>query len=349
MIILTVCDGFIESSWMLRQEVWPNHKEWMNAVKKKANWHKLIRVLELSFSVANSQKINDNDKWDFNFRSASISILILCVYFLHVNIFFLCCCCYGLGRCGRACVLKSIHPPALTNGEPTDSSIETDKYSIAGDGDKSRSRGSSRSRDAATDVSGSSSLRTSGNNMQTKRRKNSNSRSATTRKPSFDAIDDYDVDEYSHGVLITEPHPIPPPFEGSSFRVIGGVRVPGIESEIYGSRKHGERHDVDDWKTWDRFDSKTHDAHHVGTNYASVMHPEGDLMQMPSNDDTDTEDRQDDQPCTLGCLNSEFLCGHSCQCVPKFTRCNGELNCEYGEDEEECGGKWTDYPRIYLI
>lgn len=242
--------------------------------------------------------------------------------------------------CSCVCVLVSIHPPVLTNGESTDSSIETGKYSISG-----ANRNSSRNRDAATDVaaarqiSGSSSLRTSGNNKQTKRRKNNNSYSTTTRKPNFDAIDDdYDADEYSHGILITEPHPIPPPFD-PSFRVIGGVRVPGIESEIYGSRKHGERHDVDDWKTWDRFDSKTHDAHRVGTNYASVMHPEGDFMQMPSNDDTDTDDRQDDQPCTLGCLNSEFLCGHSCQCVPKFTRCNGELNCEYGEDEEECGGK----------
>lgn len=298
-----------------------------------------------------------NDEWDFNFRSISISIAILIHYvYFCVNIFFsivrmrfpvssmpflrlrLC-------RCARACVLESIHPPVLTNGESTDSSIETDKYSISGSG----SRSSSRNRDDATDVaarqiSGSSSLRTSGNNKQTKRRKNTSSYSTTTRKPNFDAIDDdYDVDEYSHGILITEPHPLPPPFDPSfldpSLRVIGGVRVPGIESEIYGSRKHGERHDVDDWKTWDRFDSKTHDAHRVGTNYASVMHPEGDFMQMPSNDDTDTDDRQDDQPCTLGCLNSEFLCGHSCQCVPKFTRCNGELNCEYGEDEEECGGK----------
>lgn len=247
-----------------------------------------------------------------------------------------------LCRCVRAYVLESIHPPVLTNGESTDSSIETDKYSISGGG-SSGSRSSSRNPDAATDVaaarqiSGSSSLRTSGNNKQTKRRKNNNSFSTTTRKPNFDAVDD-EYDEYSHGILITEPHPIPPPFD-PSFRVIGGVRVPGIESEIYGSRKHGERHDVDDWKTWDRFDSKTHDSHRVGTNYASVMHPEGDFMQMPSNDDTDTDDHQDDQPCTLGCLNSEFLCGHSCQCVPKFTRCNGQLNCEFGEDEEECGGE----------
>lgn len=199
---------------------------------------------------------------------------------------------------------------------------------------------------AARQIYGSSSLRSSGNNKPSKRRKNNshNTATSTTQQPKFDEFEeDYD-DQYSHGVLITEPHPVPPPFD-PSFRVIGGVRVPGIEPniEIYGSRKHGERHgDVDDsWKTWDRFDTKTELGQHSGSNYASVMHPEGDLMHMPGHmidDETDVDDRQE-QPCTLGCLNSEFLCPHSCQCVPKYTRCNGELNCEFGEDEDECGGE----------
>lgn len=134
--------------------------------------------------------------------------------------------------------------------------------------------------------------------------------------------------------------------------MIGGVRVPGIESEIYGPRKHGERQgDIDDnWKTWERFDTKSeHGLNHGGSN---VMHPEGNLMQMPNahmvDDETDPDDRQDEQPCTLGCLNSEFLCPHSCFCVPKFTRCNGELNCEFGEDEEECGGNCSFIYLIYL-
>lgn len=103
--------------------------------------------------------------------------------------------------------------------------------------------------------------------------------------------------------------------------------MPGIEDSIYGSRKLGERHgDVEDnWKTWDRFDTKLEHDEHGGSNYA-VMHPESDLMQMPNggthmvDDETDSDDRLDEQPCTLGCLNSEFLCPHSCQCVPKFTR-----------------------------
>lgn len=258
------------------------------------------------------------------------------------------CPCTYVCMCVHVCVLETIHPPVLTNGESTDLGIKTDKYNVIG----GVGRGVATT-DAATaaarHISDSSSLRTSGNNKQTKRRKNNHS---TTRKPNFDGIDDdYDVDEYSHGILITEPHHhVPPPFD-PSFRVIGGVRVPGIESEIYGSRKHGERHgDVDDnWKTWDRFDAKTDEhGHPVDTNYASVMHPEGDFMQMPSNDETDTDDHQDDQPCTLGCLNSEFLCGHSCQCVPKFTRCNGELNCEFGEDEEECGGECENCYYKYL-
>lgn len=251
--------------------------------------------------------------------------------------------------CPLACVcvcmfILETTTKVLTNGEATELSIETDKYSIV------VGSGGAATPTVERKISGSSSLRTSGNDKQTKRRKNYH---VTTRKPNFDAIDDdYDVDDfdqYSHGILITEPHPVPPPFD-PSFRVIGGVRVPGIESEIYGSRKHGERHgDIDDnWKTWDRFDAKTDGhGHPVGTNYASVMHPDGDFMQMPSNDETDTDDRQDDQPCTLGCLNSEYLCAHSCQCVQKFTRCNGELDCEFGEDEEECGGEC--YSFFYCI
>lgn len=225
------------------------------------------------------------------------------------------------------------HPTVFANGESTGLNIGTDKYRVIGGENAAAAAGGGGG-------GGLAALHKSANNRQTKRRKNNHS---TTRKPNYDALDDdYDETDDSYGILITEPHPVPPPFD-PSFRVIGGVRVPGIESEIYGSRKHGERHgDVDDnWKTWDRFDTKTDEhGHSVGTNYASVMHPDGDFMQMPSNDE-DSDDRQFDQPCTLGCLNSEYLCPHSCQCVPKFTRCNGELNCEFGEDEEECGGKCT--------
>lgn len=218
------------------------------------------------------------------------------------------------------------------NGETTDFSIEAVKYPVISG--------------AARQIFGSSSLRTSGNNnnKQSKKRKsNLSSVTSTTHHPNNNEdYDEYDG-RYSHGVVITEPHPVPPPFD-PSFRVIGGVRVPGIDSEIYGPRKHGERQgDVDEsWKPWDRFDDKPEHGRHAISN---VMHSGGELMHMPNahmiDDETDPEDRQDEQPCTLGCLNSAFLCPHSCQCVPKFTRCDGELQCELGEDEENCVGKFS--------
>lgn len=199
---------------------------------------------------------------------------------------------------------------------------------------------------AARQIYGSSSLRTNVNNKQTNRRKNSNNnnqytRSTTTQKPRFSDYDDDEYsDQYSHGVIFTEPHQVPPPFD-PSFRVIGGVRVPGIESEIYGSRKiGGERHDIDDdWKPWDRFDTRTDNG--IKSNHPSIIHPESDIMQMPDSGahmiDDETDEHRSDQPCTLGCLNSEFLCPHSCMCVPKYTRCDEEINCSpYGEDEDHC-------------
>lgn len=82
----------------------------------------------------------------------------------------------------------------------------------------------------------------------------------TTNEPPYHLYDDNSPDQnseqFSHGRLITEPlHPMPPPFD-ASYRVIGGVRVPGIglDSDIYGSRSMGERHDsVDEWRPWDRY------------------------------------------------------------------------------------------------
>lgn len=214
------------------------------------------------------------------------------------------------------------------NGEQTDLNVEASSHPVISG--------------AARQIYGSSSLtRTSG--KQSKRRKNGHI--ITTTEQPF--IDDFENDErYPHGILVHEPHAIPPPFD-PSFRVIGGVRVPGIEDSVYGPRKLGERHgDVDDnWKTWERFDMKSEHEQHEDSNYA-IMHPEGDLMHMPNHgahmiDDETDDDRLDEQPCTLGCLNSEFLCPHSCQCVGKFTRCNGVLDCEFQEDEEDCGGEFT--------
>lgn len=191
---------------------------------------------------------------------------------------------------------------------------------------------------AARQIYGSSSLRTNVNNKQTRRRR------TTTQKPKFDNYDDDDDydDQYQHGVLITEPRPVPPPFD-PSFRNIGGGRVSGIE-ELYGPRKHGERHgDIeDDWKPWDRFDTRADNGHlqnGIRPNQPPVMSPESEMMHMPNHMvDDDNEDHQAEQPCTLGCLNSEFLCTQSCMCIQKFQRCDEEINCDQGEDEEECEG-----------
>lgn len=174
------------------------------------------------------------------------------------------------------------------------------------------------------------------------------------RGPSDTSIPDdprgyEDSDQFSHGVLITEPlHPYPPPIvqnADASYRVIGGVRVPGGMAvpippgigvgqgvDIYGSRMLGERHgDATGWKAWDRYDS--HGGHHIdgfGQQHP-IMDPESELMhEGPEGDVNDgiDEEEQAQQPCNLACLVTEFLCSRSCMCVPRFTRCDGEPNCE---------------------
>ncbi|XP_031629327.1 low-density lipoprotein receptor-related protein 4 isoform X2 [Contarinia nasturtii] len=226
---------------------------------------------------------------------------------------------------------------APLNGETSDSSSESDiNPVIAG---------------AARQIYGSSSLRTSGNKRQTnKRRKNNHGiTTTTTHQPRFEEdYDDYDS-RYPHGTMVIHEQPpfsrshFPPPvvdpnLNDARFRHLGpGVRVPsGNDDTVFGTRHGGERQgDTDvDWKTWDRFGTKSdHDD-----NQNTVMHPDDDFMHMANNDETDSDDRLDEQLCTLGCLNSEFLCPHSCQCVPKYTRCNGVIECDFQEDEENCGG-----------
>lgn len=196
---------------------------------------------------------------------------------------------------------------------------------------------------AARQIYGSSSLRTV-SNKQPKRRKNNQYVSSTTRKPVFHEYEEDDYDDF--GVLITQPHPVPPPFD-SSIRVLGGGRVPGtglgIDSDLYGSRSLGERHGDEEWKTWDRYDHNEQMGHHIGIRpNQPIMDTESRVMQMPSGGshmiDDDNDERQPEIPCTLGCLNSEFLCSHSCMCIPKHKRCDGELDCDLNEDEEDCKG-----------
>lgn len=184
---------------------------------------------------------------------------------------------------------------------------------------------------AARQMFGSGSLRTGAVARQaTTRRK-----AKTTPRPAhhdYAEYDDEDDDDgYEHGII----HPVAPPLD-PSFRVIGGVRVPGIDTDLYGARKSGgERQDVDGWHAWDRPDG-------MGPHRTAIMSPEHDLrhgnghaQHMSDGDDSDAT--KTDLPCTLGCLNSEFLCTRSCMCIPKHQRCDQEANCSpYGEDEEQC-------------
>lgn len=186
--------------------------------------------------------------------------------------------------------------------------------------------GSSRS-GAARQLFGSSSFRSGTVRRQTTSRRTIK----TTPKPSFhEYYDEYDDEsgEAEHG----EVHQVAPPFD-PSFRVIGGVRVPGIESDVYGARRvGGERQDSDTWKA---FDGHSGEAKPRRPN---LVNPDDQLMHGndPHMNDETSGDRQN-LPCTLGCLNSEYLCERSCMCIPKYTRCDKEINCApYGEDEEQC-------------
>lgn len=69
-----------------------------------------------------------------------------------------------------------------------------------------------------------------------------------------------------------------------------------------------------------------------------VMEPEHKVLAMPDDGsmDDDNGEHQAEQPCDLACVSTDFLCSRSCMCVPKFTRCDEEINCEDGEDEEDC-------------
>lgn len=155
---------------------------------------------------------------------------------------------------------------------------------------------------------------------------------------------------YPHGVIVTEVgHPgSPPPIVpyDASYRAIGGVRVPsgmlvpvppgegtGHSIDIYGYRQMGERHGdgIGRINSWDRGSHHSVGHSNVFVPQHPIMDPEEELLD-PSHEGADTVEND----CTLVCLSTEFLCSRSCACTPKFTRCDGDLNCEDGEDEEDC-------------
>lgn len=138
------------------------------------------------------------------------------------------------------------------------------------------------------------------------------------------------------------PPPIVQPYD-ASYRAIGGVRVPsgvvipippGVGSaqsvDIYGSRNLGERHGDGRLQSWDRH------GHHIGGGFVPqrpIIDPEEELMD-PSDSGGETNAKA--LECTLSCLPSDYLCSRSCMCIPKHTKCDGDVNCEDGEDEENC-------------
>lgn len=224
---------------------------------------------------------------------------------------------------------------AFTDDDTTDWTIDLPKKTFSSSG-------------AARQMYGSSALRRHTTHKPFSSRHsniNHGSHFDTTIEPPYHVYDDTSPDQnselFSHGRLITEPlHPVPPPFD-ASYRVIGGVRVPGIglDSDIYGSRSMGERHDVvDEWRPWDRYGDHSNLGHPIGIRpQHPVMDPDQKVMQMPEDGSMDDDNGEHlVEPCNLACVTSEFFCKRSCMCVPKFTRCDLEINCEDGEDEEDC-------------
>lgn len=210
---------------------------------------------------------------------------------------------------------------------------------------------------AARQVFGSSALRPHESQPKPRRKQHNGHHSHIDKSITEDPRGYDDSDQFSHGMVITEPLHNPPPIVqnvDASYRAIGGVRVPGgmavppqpgygvLQGDIYGSRMLGERHgDATGWKVWDRYDS--HGDHHIDgfSPQHPIIDPESELMhEGPSSDGDSGADALDDeepaQPCSLTCLTTEYLCPRSCMCVPRFTRCDGEHNCEEGEDEEDC-------------
>lgn len=155
----------------------------------------------------------------------------------------------------------------------------------------------------------------------------------TTPLPQYDT----NSEQFSHGILITEPlhHPVPPPFD-ASYRVIGGVRVPGIgaDTNVYGQHPMGERHGdaTDIWKTYDRYGDQSDHQFENKFKHTTMTETDTDLTHMAHGD----EMKEEEQPCTLACLANEYLCAESCMCISKFMRCDGIINCEEGEDEKDC-------------
>lgn len=145
-------------------------------------------------------------------------------------------------------------------------------------------------------------------------------------------------------------NPGPPPLvnqpDPPTYRVLsgiklgsGGMAVPshgvglGSHTGVYGSRDFGERHGEINWRQYDRMS-------HAGGGHGhtdefipghSIVDPEEVLIQSDHDDSGGGR-------CGITCDSHEYFCKKACDCVEKELRCDGNIDCATGEDEEECHG-----------
>lgn len=138
--------------------------------------------------------------------------------------------------------------------------------------------------------------------------------------------------KHAHGRIVTE---------AQQPRTVLSGRVGGVGSDLYGIRPLGgeRKGDLSNGGMRDRNDRLGGSHHGVPSDFfvphEDIFEPEETLMD-PSAFGGGVETALAAKECREGCLEYEFLCTHSCVCIPKVERCDGEQNCEDGEDEEEC-------------
>lgn len=149
----------------------------------------------------------------------------------------------------------------------------------------------------------------------------------------------------THGRVITEPQQ--GDTNDASYRTVltGRVAQPvsgtGYGGDLYGPRTMGERHGDLTGSIRGRGDRiGGHEGHgermDVFVQHHEIMEPDEAIMDPAAAFGSSGGGTEAAKECRQTCLMTEFVCQRSCMCVPKFTRCDGESNCEDGEDEEDC-------------
>lgn len=149
----------------------------------------------------------------------------------------------------------------------------------------------------------------------------------------------------THGRVITEPQQGAGDNDATYRTVINGrqaqpVSGSGYGVDLYGPRTLGERHGDLTASSVRGGRVGVHDAHgdrmDVFVQHREIVEPDEEALMDPSSAGGGAAEAATAKECRQVCLSTEFLCARSCMCVPKYTRCDTEQNCEDGEDEEEC-------------